>query len=339
VRVVEKITARAEENYSIRSINLMNRLFKLMAIAGLALTLSLPLTAVAQERTADTIYAEWYPLRTTDPAKALELAKEYVAKFPNGQQIKYMKGYISGERAKQLNKAITTDKNITEAIRIANEEFAENPENVDYLYYIVYGIRSVELEANPPNYGHANEVLDYGQRAIKAIEAGKPATVYKPEQRNGILAYIAQTLANVEAKNNNIDKAIEWYKKSNSYIASSSAKGDVSTVTYNYYRMGFLYQMKYEAASKKYTAFPDADKTDPPTKPEVFEALNDLNTQTDALVDAWAHFLASPESQSYKNRAEIESTVTELYKFRHKGSTDGLQKLIDGYKPGAAPSN
>lgn len=316
----------------------MNRLFKLMAVAGLALMLSLPLTVAAQEGTEADLYGKWYAVYKTDPTKGVELAKEYIAKFPSGQYFKYMKSYISGERAKALNKSIT-DKNIAEAIRIANEEFAENPENVDYLYYIVYGIRSAELEANPPNYGHANEVIDYGQRAIKAIEAGKATNVFKPEQRNGVLAYIAQTIANVEAKNNNTDKAIEWYKKSNSYIAASSAKGDVQTITYNYYRMGFLYQMKYDAASKKFQAFPDADKTDPPTKPEVVQALNDLNTQTDALVDTWAHFLASPESQSYKNRAEIETTVTELYKYRHKGSTDGLQKLIDGYKPGAAPSN
>ena len=316
----------------------MKRLSMLMAVLGLALALSLPLTAAAQERTAETVYAEWYPIRTSDPAKALELAKEYVAKFPNGAQFKYMKDFITRTRAVEFNKAITS-KNIGEAIRIANEEFAENPENVDYLYLLVYAIRSNELEVNPPNYGHAKEVLDYGQRALKAIEGGKTANVFKPEQRNGVQSYIAQTMANVEAKNNNNDKAIEYYKKSNSYIATSSAKNDLVTMTFNYYRMGFLYQAKYEASAKKYQTFPEADRTDPPTKPEVLEAFNDLNTQTDLVVDTWAHFLASPESQGYKNRADVEATVTELYKFRHKGSTDGLQKLIDGYKPGGVPSN
>src|SRR5262245_23976035 len=115
----------------------MNRLFKLMAIAGLALTLLLPLTAAAQEGTEADLYGKWYAVYKTDPAKGKELAKEYLAKFPTGQYMKFMKDYISRTRAADLNKAIT-DKNIAEAIRIANEEFAENPDNVDYLYLLVY---------------------------------------------------------------------------------------------------------------------------------------------------------------------------------------------------------
>ncbi len=316
----------------------MKKLSMLMAVLGLALTLALPLTAAAQERTEAAIYGEWYTVRTSDPAKGVELAKEYLAKFPSGQYLKFMKEYISRTRAANFNKAIT-DKNIGEAIRIANEEFAENPDNVDYLYLLVYAIRTNELEANPANYGHGNELFDYGQRAMKAIEGGKTANVFKKEQTQGVLSYIAQTLANVEAKNKNNDKAIEYFKKSNSYIASSTAKNDQATIAFNYFRIGSLYLAKYDAAAKKYETFPEADRTDPPTKQEVIDALNDLNAQTDLVVDTWARFLASPESQGYKNRAEIEGTVTDLYKFRHKGSTDGLQKLIDGYKPGGAPSN
>jgi dienelactone hydrolase len=65
--------------------------------------------------------------------------------------------------------------------------------------------------------------------------------------------------------------------------------------------------------------------------------LEEVNKQADAVITCWARFLGlakgdfSPDTQE-----KIKKALSDLYKYRHPDSPDGLQKLIDQNK--TAPS-
>jgi hypothetical protein len=314
----------------------MKKSLVLVAVLGMMLALSVPFASAraTQDPSPDeaAAYKAWYDaVKEKDAAKVYQLSKDFVAKYPNSKSAATVKPYIASARG-QLFNAAKTAKNIGEELRLTKEALEENPENLDYLYLMTIDIRTVEMEANPPNYSHATEAADYSARAAKLIEAGKPANVFKPEAAKAVLAYLYQTSAMIEAKNNNQDKAIELYRKS---TATDPANGILNTQ--NYLALGVIYQLKFGAAAKKYEAIPEADKTADPLKPEVKAVLDDVNAQADAVIDVWARFLALPDSAKYGKTAEsVKAEFLKLWKYRHDDKTDGAEEFINSKKSSAA---
>lgn len=285
-----------------------------------------------QEKAEADAYKAWYDARSNIP-QALPLAKAYIEKFPNGQYASYLKTWINGARASMFNQAMQ-QKNTDEMIKIGNEVLTEDPNNLDYLYLLAFSIIQNELYASPPNFSHVDQETDYINRAIKLIDAGQQPKTIPPDKWNksAVLGYLYQNLGHIEADSKkDQNKALEYYKQSYTVDPKNAA---------SYLAAGTIHQAKYVAATQKYQAIPDADKNPPdastPVKPEVKAALDDVNNEADAVIDAWAHFLAlTASNNSYgKVRDDIAASLPKLYAYRHPESPDGLQKLIDQYKNG-----
>jgi len=71
----------------------------------------------------------------------------------------------------------------------------------------------------------------------------------------------------------------------------------------------------------------EADKM----KPEVKAVLDEVNKQADAVIQCWAKFVALTQDKKEweATRGQVEKVLTELYSFRHNGSTEGLKELIE----------
>jgi tetratricopeptide (TPR) repeat protein len=290
---------------------------------------------VAQEPTPEeaAAYKAWFEANNAkDYPKAMELAKAYLSKFPSGKYSEYLKtkwvpqvrGMMYGEAAKA--------KNIAEMIRIGKEVLAEDPDNLDYLLALIVQIRTNELSANPANYSHAAEATDFSERAIRLLEAGKSPTGADPKfNKNVTLAYLHGTLAIIYDHDKNLDKALAEYDK--------SAQLEPGNATF-FFHCGRIHNDKYAAAAQKYQAIPDADRDAAEPKPEVKAALEEVNKQADAVITCWARFLglsAGKAEFSPDTQAKIQKALTDLYKYRHPDSTDGLQKLIDQNKTTTPP--
>ena len=303
-----------------------------MATLGLLLAWFAPLAA-AQDECGD-LYKKWYEAYgKKDYAAGLSLAKEFVAKCTSHPQFAYVKDkYIPAARQNLFNQYHTEGK-INELVAMGKEVLAETPDNIDYLWTMVYDIRTKELFASPPNYSHAADAMDFSQRVVKLVEGGKLPNGVTKEKANSILAILNQTMGVIEQNGKNQDKATEHFKKA---IAADTADG--ASNAYNYYQLGLMQQSKVDAASKKYEAFPQADKEQDPPKPEVKAALDDLKAQAGLLIDYWGHFLALGESNNYKTRGDVEKTVMDWYKFLHDEKADGFQEYIKSLKPGASGS-
>ncbi len=319
-----------------------------MMIAALTFVLALftPLTsahanvsqAAAQDPKAEeaAVYKAWYDANQTattskspdDYRAAMGLAKDYLTKYPTGQYASYLKdkwipqvlGFLFNEEMKK--------KNTAGMLEIANEALAVNPDNLDYIYLVAVNIRTNELFANPPNYSHAAEAADFTQRAIKLIEAGKKPSGVQQWKQNEALAYLYQTLAAIEEKNKNMDKALEYHAKAGALEPTNAA---------HFLACGRIHQDRYLKAVEKYQAVPEAEKTAPEPKPEVKAALEDVNKTADAVIDCWARFLGMTATKNDFGalRDQVNKALVDLYKYRHPESPDGLQKLIDYYRTGA----
>ncbi|MGH9425663.1 MAG: hypothetical protein ACRD2L_05070, partial [Terriglobia bacterium] len=69
------------------------------------------------------------------------------------------------------------------------------------------------------------------------------------------------------------------------------------------------------------------------------ETLKRATELMDQAIDLYARALAAsagkPEHKPLQD--QILQAITPYYKYRHNGSTDGLQQLIDKYKTSASP--
>ena len=303
---------------------------------------------VAQEPTPEeaAAYKAFYEANAAkDYPKAMELAKAYLEKFPNGsaKNVDYLKKWIPSMRG-YFFKLAADAKNVPEVIRIGKEVLAGDPENLDYLSALVVQIRTNELFATPPNYAHAAEAAEFAERAIRLIEAGKTPTGADPKvfNKNVTLAYLHQTLAVIYEHDKNVDKALAEYDKAAALEPSNPAF---------FFHCGRIHNDKYAAAAQKYDvsqkkvdAIPEADRNAAEPKPEVKAALDEskaafteVKNQAEAVVNCWVRYVALTADKPSETRTTVLGVVTGLYKFRNNNLEVGLQKLIEDNRTSPTP--
>ena len=285
--------------------------------------------AAAQDPAAEEVaaYKEWYDANgKKDYPKAFELAKAYLAKFPNGKYAKYLKEtWIPPIRAKLLNEAVQA-KNIPEVIRLGKEAIAANPDSPDLPIYLTIQMRTLDTD-----FKNAADTAEFAQTSIRLIEAGKTPTPPKdgtPFDKNKTLAYFHDTLGAIDEHNKSADKSLEHYHQ--------AATLDPTTARY-FFNCGRLHQDRYVAAAQKYQGFSQEQRTAAEPAPEVKAALDEVNKEADGVINCWARFLALKSDYSEDTKKKVMAALTDLYKYRHNDSTDGLQKLIDDNKTSPTP--
>ncbi len=329
----------------------MKRSLIIIAALTLSLTLFVPLASakkiasglVAQEASPEeaAAYKAFYDANAAkDYPKAMELAKAYLQKFPNGDKthVDYLKKWIPSVRG-LLYKQVADAKNIPEVIRIGKEALAEDPDNLDYTWAVLVQIRQNELSASPANFSHAADATDFAQRAIRLFEGGKTLTGMDPKtfKLNVTLAYLHQTLALINDNRKDADKSLAEYAK--------AAELDPTNATY-FFHCGRIYNdryniaaQKYDAAQKKVDAISEADRTAAEPKPEVKAALDEaksalveVKSRAEPVINNWARYLGLTADKPSDARTTVLGVVTGLYKFLNNNSEEGLTKLIDDNK-------
>lgn len=295
-------------------------------LASLASAKPLDSQPVVQEPDKEEMaaYSAWYDVRTTDIPKAMELAKTYLEKFPKGKYAAYLKDtWFPG----LFNQAVKAG-NVEDMLRIGKIVLGMDVNNLDYLLAMINQVRTKEIFGTPQNFAHAADYADFAKRAIALIESGKTPTGAKDFKKEPVLAFLNYDLGLIENNNKNQDKALEYYEKAAALDPSVAA----------YFRdCGVVHQARYLTAAKKYQAFPDADRDAPDPKPDVKAALDEVNRESDAVINCWVRYMGLTTDKPSDTRKQIEGVLTELYKFRNNGSTDGLQKLIDANKTSPTP--
>ena len=319
-----------------------------LTVAALAMLLALgaPLTSahvisnqpVAQDASPEeaAAYKAWYDANAKataskaydDYAKALELAVDFLQKYPSSKNAAYLKDkWIPQIRAYMLGQAVTA-KNLPEIVRLGKALVAASPDNVDYPNYLAGQLRSLDT-----NFQYSADTTEFAQAAIRLLESGKaltPGQDGKVPDKNKSEAVLYWTIASVNEHDKNADKALENYHH--------AAALDPMTPLY-FFACGRLNLPKYQAASDEYLKLPEADRTATEPKPEVKAALEAVNKATDNVINCWARFMGLTVGNKdwADTRTKVEGTLTDLYKYRNNNSTEGLQKLIDANKNSPTP--
>lgn len=194
---------------------------------------------------------------------------------------------------------------------------AKNPENIQILINLAI-IGTEEAKKGKPQF--VPQSSQYGLKAIELLEADKkPADTdtevwgkYKamlPQvyQEMGIISMMQQNPADAQVK---VEKAAKLNPSDPlNYVILSSIVND-----------------EYQNVVDTYKKMPDSK-----AKQDLLVRANEL---MDKVIDRYAHAVALSEGKPAYQRLHDQTLedLTPYYKYRHGGSTDGMQKLIDGYK-------
>jgi hypothetical protein len=275
---------------------------------------------------AVTEFAKKYP-KSTQRAKVITYALGEINKVPDSaQQVTLMEGMLTVFKeptdADIINpflidayiKANRTD----DAFRVASTSIGKNPNDIATMTQItLVGVE--QAKAKNPKY--VQQSTQYGTKAIELIEAGKRPegmeearwseyqTKWLPQlyQSLGLLALMTNNKAEAKAK---LDKAV------------SLNSNDPFTLVL----LGSMVEADYEKFAEQHKA-----QSPGPLKDEL---LNQAHGKMDEIIDLYARAVALSEGKpEYKNlHDQILEALQTYYKYRHKGSTDGLQQLMDKYK-------
>ncbi len=213
-------------------------------------------------------------------------------------------------------------KRVDEAFALAERVLAKDPENIRVLAHMAM---TGTDEAKRQNMKHAAQTRQYGLKAIELLEANrKPATVddtlwngYKESlprlyQSIGVMALVSGNQADAKAH------------------LQKSATLD-PTDPFNYVLIGSMVNDEYQQLAQSYKGMPEG-----PQKQETLKKATEL---LDKVIDLYARAVgASQGKQEYQAlHVQVLQDLTPYYKYRHNGSVEGLQQLIDKYKPTPKP--
>lgn len=291
--------------------------------------------------------------KAPDAAAKLAAAEQFVKKYPKSQlrpliverlaviafsptdiaqKIAHVERLISlfpeaGENvlvAPYLVDAYVAAQRFDDAFRVGGAWLAKNPNDVRVLTVLSFHAINLAQRNNPKFVAQGQP---YGLKAIELLEAGtKPADMTDEQFRefkNSWLPQLYQTQGLVSLVSGNTSDALAKLQK---------AVGLNPSDPVTHYLMGTVRNEEYvKLATQIKTMSAEAQKKEIPK----------VNALLDEIIDHYAHTVALAEGMKEHEqlRAQVVNDMTSYYKYRHNGSTDGLQQLIDKYKkPAATPA-
>jgi tetratricopeptide (TPR) repeat protein len=251
---------------------------------------------------ADQVFAE------KDANQRLALAQRALTIFTAESEVAMFKA--------ALIDAYATLTRFDEAFAEGATFLAKNPENVQILVNLA--IAGTE-QAKQGNTKYVPPSRLYGMKAIELLEADKKpadmdAGVWDKFKRT--LPQLYQEMAIISLMQQNSSDALGQLEKAVKLNAADPFN----------YLLASVANDDYQKVAESYKNMPDSKAKD--------DLLVKVNQLMDKVIDLYAHAAALSEGKAGYEKLHDQTLLdmTPYYKFRHKNSTDGMQKLIDGYK-------
>ncbi|MBA2526895.1 MAG: hypothetical protein H0V18_14095 [Pyrinomonadaceae bacterium] len=213
-------------------------------------------------------------------------------------------------------------KRIDDAFAHAALILAKEPENVAVMSHLA--LAGTE-EAKRRNAKHVPVSLQYGLKSIELIEANKkPADLddARWERQKAMLPLLYLNMGILSLLSGNQTEAKTRFEK-------AAALNPAEPTTYAL--LGNIVDDEYQQLAQTYKTMPEGKQKE--------ETLKKATERMDHAIDLYARSLGAsagkPEHKPLQD--QILQNITPYYKYRHNGSTEGLQQLIDKYKAPATP--
>jgi hypothetical protein len=245
-----------------------------------------------------------------DPAQRIAHSETYLKMFTAPGDADLVNPYLLA--------AYTSANRLDEAFALAATSLDKDPDPVAAMINLT---RAGLTEARNQNLKYAAQSKQYGLRAIELLEGDKkPATVsdatwaaYKTQQ----LPQLYQWLAMISLAGG--DKADAKARLTRAVALNPNDPN-------NYVLISNIANDEYQRFAQEHKAAAAGAGKD--------ELLKKAEAQMDEVIDAYAHLMALTEGQPQYDamRVGLKADLESYYKYRHGGSIDGLQALIDKYK-------
>ena len=181
-------------------------------------------------------------------------------------------------------------------------------------------------QAKKQNAKFVPQSIQYTTHAIELMEGDKkPADIDDARWSQ----YKAQTLPGLYQTRGllNLAKGDKAEAKANYLKASQLNPADA----YNFVMLAAMLNDEYQAEAKQYQSLPAGATRD--------QQLKKVQGLLDSVIDAYARAIALSEGNAalQQIRQQYAEDLASYYKYRHNGSTDGMQQLIDKYKSPPKP--
>jgi hypothetical protein len=271
-------------------------------------------------------FVKKYPKSVVRPQIAKHLAEEINAMQDRPQKISAAQTYLEffNENAEAdavepvLVEAYLDNNQVGEGFRAAAPWLERHPEDVPMLMRLTLAGSN---EATRGNSNFLKQSQQYGMKAIELMEADrKPAGIEATEWT----AYKTRWLPVLYREAGVI--ALRMEDKAAARVRLEKAAALKSTDPTVYAVLGGLADEEYEALVNKYKSAR--------TPAEGDAMLKKAQEQLDRVIELYAQAVALSEAKpEYKQISDqLTPALQSYYKFRHNGSTDGLQQLLDKYK-------
>ncbi|HLN99222.1 MAG TPA: hypothetical protein VK208_12230 [Pyrinomonadaceae bacterium] len=301
-----------------------------LMVAPAYATVTQPGPTAAQGQCTDESKSAWYAdftkNRTTDATKAYEAAKKYLAACPTeeGQIPAYLKKWVAAyekeARKIRLTDLFVNQRKYAEALALAKEILADEPENMTALIDLGYG--GYVLAVTTKNESGNAEAISYAKKAIQAIEAGKAPESWTPfKSKDDALGYLYYSVGYLQRTSNPTDALTN-------FIKAAQFESEIKKNPQTYVFIAASYENEYAKQSADYELkYKGKDET-----PESKLAIANINQLVDRIIDALARAVAvaGTDATAQASKAQWLTRLTELYKFRHNNSDAGLNELIAG---------
>lgn len=274
-------------------------------------------------------FVKKYPKSSLRPQVARTVAGKLAAVSDPAQRVTLAEGALKvfdkPDDALVINpvliNAYVEAKRLDDAFRVATPAAVEKLDDPVGVMISLLLAGAEQARQKNPKYVQASQQL--GLKAIEIVEGGKkPERVEDArweEYRTEWLPQAYQALAVLALAGGNQADAQARLAK-----AAAAKSSDPNT----YILIGALSNEEYQQTVQQHKAASGAAKD---------ELLKKAHAQLDQVIDAWAHAVALTlgDARYDQTRTQLMQDLESYYKYR-RGSTEGMQQLIDKYKKPAA---
>lgn len=255
--------------------------------------------------------------KVADANQKLKLAEDYQKVFKQPEDLESIQLVILD--------SLLTLKRTDEAFTQAASLLAKRPENVAVLTYLALAGAEEAKKQNPK---YAQVSLQYGLKSIELIEANKkPANMDDAnwERQKAMLPILYLNMGILALVTGKPAEATARFEKASVLNPAEPT---------SYALLGQIVDDEYQQLALSHRAMAAGKEKD--------ETLKKATEKMDKAIDLYARALGAnaerPETKEKKDfETQILESITPYYKYRHGGSTAGLQQLIDKYKTPATP--
>jgi hypothetical protein len=272
------------------------------------------------------LYERWRSNINTNQPVAFDAGNTYLVKYPDNEYAAHVRRWVDayGRAFRKVEfQRLFKAQRFGELFRTGKLVLADEPDHLKTVVHLAY---AGYLAAGKGDDSFAAESLAYARRAVQLIESGAKPDDWQPFiDKSDALGYLNFVIGELTFKDDPANTA-RLFRKALGFETTLRRTPVI------YSRLAACYVVaEYDPLSKDYTTrFAGKDPTD-----ESRAALEKINVVVDHVVDAYARAVAfsgdDPKYADFKRRWSDE--LTRFYKFRHDGSTDGLDALV-----AAAPS-